>query len=89
MPLLSRIVGIDALELLPLDDHPGCHSKHNPTDEAAKMDICRAMVVAQLVEQLLPSPEICGSNPTVSKSHDYLLAVLLFDILPKTDTNTI
>ena len=71
MPLLSRIVGIDALELLPLDDHPGCHSKDNPTDETEKMDICRTMVVAQLVEQLPLTPEICGSNPTVSKNSNY------------------
>ena len=27
----------------------------------------RAVVVAQLVEQSLPIPEVCGSNPAISK----------------------
>ena len=27
----------------------------------------RAVVVAQLVEQLLPTQEVCGSNPVIGK----------------------
>ena len=30
-------------------------------------DMDKAMVVAQLVEQLLPTPEIRGSNPVIVK----------------------
>ena len=29
--------------------------------------LARAVVVAQLVEQLLPTPEICSSNPDIGK----------------------
>ena len=28
----------------------------------------RAVVVAQLVERLLPIPEVCGSNPVIGKN---------------------
>ena len=28
----------------------------------------RAVVVAQLVEQSFPNPEVCGSNPVISKN---------------------
>ena len=33
----------------------------------AKTRVLREVVVAQLVEQLLPTPEIHGSNPDISK----------------------
>ena len=29
---------------------------------------CRAVVVTQLVECLLPIPEVCGSNPVIGKN---------------------
>ena len=32
-----------------------------------KVDRISAVVVAQLVEQSVPSPEICGSNPNIGK----------------------
>ena len=36
----------------------------------------RAVVVAQLVERLLPIPEVCGSNPVISKiSTEHLFPV--------------
>ena len=28
-----------------------------------------AVVVAQLVERLLPIPEVCGSNPVIGKNY--------------------
>ena len=38
----------------------------------------RAVVVAQLVEQLLPKPEVCGSIPVIGKMYiDHLLTCLL------------
>ena len=33
-----------------------------------KMALSRAVVVAQLVERSLPIPEVCGSNPVISKN---------------------
>ena len=36
------------------------------------------MVVAQLVERLLPTPEICGSNPVIGKIYiEHLLSTIL------------
>ena len=32
-----------------------------------ELKIILAVVVAQLVEQLLPIPEVCGSNPVINK----------------------
>ena len=33
---------------------------------------CRAVVVAQLVERLLPIPEVCGSIPVIGKKYIYI-----------------
>ena len=38
------------------------------TLELYKIDHCRAVVVAQLVEQLLPIPEVRGLNTVISKN---------------------
>ena len=38
----------------------------------------RAVVVAQLVERLLPVPEVCGSNPVTGKKFmEHLLSTAL------------
>ena len=39
----------------------------------------RAVVVAQLIEWLLPTPELCGSNPVIGKIliEQCLLLILL------------
>ena len=34
---------------------------------AQQCELIGAVVVAQLVEQLLPTPEVSGSNPIISK----------------------
>ena len=36
--------------------------------EGPKTSSIGAVVVAQLVERLLPTPEICGSNPDIGKT---------------------
>ena len=41
----------------------------------------RAVVVTQLVERSLLTPEICGSNPVIGKF--YLLSILLKDLLKR------
>ena len=38
--------------------------------------IGRAVVVAQLVEQLLPIPEVCSSNPDIGKNLYWTFTVL-------------
>ena len=48
--------------------------EHSPSRSAKAsqqtyLDIGRAVVVAQLVERLLLTPEICSSNPDCSKSY--------------------
>ena len=40
-----------------------------------KSSTLRAVVVAQLVEQLLPIPEVCGSNPDISKKLHWTFTV--------------
>ena len=39
------------------------------------------MVVAQLVERLLPKQDICGSNPVIGES--YLLSTILKTVLKR------
>ena len=49
------------------------HDRHN---SQTWMD--GAVVVAQLVERLLPKPEVCGSIPVIGKMYiDHLLTCLL------------
>jgi len=36
MPLLTRVVWIDALGFLTLDNEPSCHPENNPTNETLK-----------------------------------------------------
>ena len=46
----------------------------------------RAMVVAQLVEQSLPIPEVCGSNPVISKKL-FILNICLLSTVYWKDEN--
>ena len=41
------------------------------------VDVSRAVVVAQLVEQLLPTPEVHDSNPVIGKFYVYFLFSVL------------
>ena len=44
-----------------------CLSKSSTTRKG-KYKVRKAVVVAQLVDRLLPIPEVCGSNPVINKN---------------------
>ena len=49
-----------------------------------KLEIFWEVVVAQLVEQLLPIPEVHGSNPVFGKIHiEHLFTCLLSTVLKR------